>query len=194
MHSIIPLAIIAFLLTPLQALPSSVEHDASPADAIPALVERSPFIPPDDGPVLPECWAKLSCSYHQIESMSMPTRLSYVRYMEGRFGSLKSSNQFRAIEGVIQFFIDKNIGGPGTWVSYVDAGIVEAIQRGGAIALGIGKSKGGNPGSAKWAAFLTNMKNGKLGNRSVRERNFPSFSILNLLWHKTYAIYHLPET
>lgn len=181
MYSIIPLAILACLLAPLQALPSSIEHDVSPAEAIPALVERSPSIPPDDGPVLPACWTKLSCSYHQIESMSMPTRLSYVRYLEDRFVPLKSSTQFRAIEGVIQFFIDEGIGGPGTWVSYVDAGIVEAIQRGGAIALGIGKSEGGNPGSAKWAEFLTNMKNGKLEDRDVRGHPF-LLNLIPIIW------------
>lgn len=166
MLSIIPLTIIACLLSPLQAFPSPIERDISSTDAVPALVERS--IPPDEGgPGVPSCWIKLNCSFHQIEDMSMATRLAYVRYMESRFGTLKSSKQFRAIEGVIQFFIDKGIGGRGTWVSYVDAGIVEAIERGGAIALGIGKSTGGNPGSAKWAAFLKDMKNGKLGNRNV---------------------------
>lgn len=174
MYSIIPFVAIACLLAPLKALPSPAEYDASPVYPVSAVLERSPRVPVDGGGGVPSCWTELSCSFHEIESMSMSTRLSYVRYMESRFGALKSSSQFRAIEGVIQFFIDKGIGGPGTWVSYVDAGIVEAIERGGAIALGIGKSTGGNPGSAKWAAFLKNMKNGKLGNRNVSTFHLPN--------------------
>ena len=99
--------------------------------------------------------------------MSLSTRLRYVRYMETRFIPLNAGNQFRAIEGVIKFLISKGLGGPGTWISYVDAGIVESIQRGGAIALGIGKSEGGNPGSALWAEFLTKMKKRELEDRDV---------------------------
>lgn len=100
----------------------------------------------------------------------MDTRLEFVRYMQAvHFGKLNSANQFRPIEGVITFFIDENLGSPGSWVSYVDAGIVEAIQRGGAIALDLGTFDGGNPGSPKWNTFLTEMKNGELDDRNVSE-------------------------
>lgn len=149
-----------------QALPAAVDGDVAVAELQPAIVDRDASIPPDSGPTVPACWAALKCSFHQIEDMSLSTRLSYVRYMETRFVPLHAGNQFRAIEGVIEFFISKGLGGPGTWVSYVDAGIVEAIQRGGAIALGIGKSKGGNPGTALWADFLTKMKNKELKDRN----------------------------
>lgn len=133
------------------------------------------MIPVGDGPGVPSCWVKLKCSFHQIEAMSLPTRLSYVRYIESRFAPLHAGTQFRAIEGVIEFFISKGLGGQGTWVSYVDAGIVEGIQRGGAIALGIGTSKGGNPGSALWADFLTKEKNQQLKNRNVNSPSPPHF-------------------
>ena len=98
----------------------------------------------------------------------MQERLGYVRTMQSDFfQALDSSNQFRAIEGVILFFISKNLGEVGSWVSYVDAGIVEGIQRGGAIALGMGTETGGNPGSEKWADFFRRRKAGQLGNRGV---------------------------
>lgn len=98
----------------------------------------------------------------------MQQRLDYVRYMQSEhFGPLNAGNQFRAIEGVIRFFIEKNLGAPGSWVSYVDTGIVEAIQRGGAIALGKSSDDGGNPGSALWADFFRRMRAGSLGNRDV---------------------------
>lgn len=98
----------------------------------------------------------------------MQQRLDYVRYLQSEhFGPLKAGDQFRAIEGVIRFFIEKNLGAPGSWVSYVDTGIVEAIQRGGAIALGKSTDDGGNPGSALWADFLRRMRAGSLSNRDV---------------------------
>jgi hypothetical protein len=98
----------------------------------------------------------------------MQERLDYVRYMQSEyFGPLNSDDQFRAIEGVISFFIEKHLGAPGSWVSYVDAAIVEAIQRGGAIALGKSTDDGGNPGSVPWADFLTQMKAGSLSDRDV---------------------------
>ena len=80
---------------------------------------------------------------------------------------LKCPTQWRAIEGVIEFFQSKNLGAPGTWVSYTDAGIIEAIQRGGAIALAMSTDTGGNPGSELWANFMTKMNAGELNNRDV---------------------------
>lgn len=147
-------------LTLSAALPQSLsERDASP----------SPLIPVDPTvPANPACWATLSCTFQQIESTTMTSRLDYVRYMQSEhFGPLKATNKFRAIEGVIEFFISKSIGTPGTWVSYVDAGIVEAIQRGGAIALGLSAETGGNQGTQLWADYLRRLKNGELSSRDV---------------------------
>lgn len=100
----------------------------------------------------------------------MQERLDYVRYMQSdHFGPLRCGNQFRAIEGVIRFFIDERLGAPGTWVSYVDAGIVEGIQRGGAIALGLSTNDGGNPGSARWADFMRKMRDGAFSSRDAHD-------------------------
>ena len=98
----------------------------------------------------------------------MEERLDYIRYMQSQhFGPLNCGDQFRAIEGVIRFFITKGLGRPGTWVSYVDAGIVEGIQRGGAIVLGKSTDTGGNPGSSKWARFMRTMRDDGYGDRDV---------------------------
>ncbi len=142
------------------ALPPALsERDASPSPLIPV----DPTVPPT-----PSCWASLSCTFQEIEKSSMTSRLDYVRYMQSaHFGPLKATNKFRAIEGVIEFFIAKRIGTPGTWVSYVDAGIVEAIQRGGAIALGTSAETGGNPGALMWADYLRRLRDGGLKSRDV---------------------------
>jgi hypothetical protein len=88
------------------------------------------------------------------------------------FGPLKSSNQFRAIEGVITFFLSKNLGAPNSWISYVDTGIVEGIQRGGAMALGLSTDTGRNPGSALWRDFFVGQRDGTFKTRKVSRRWF----------------------
>ena len=99
----------------------------------------------------------------------MADRLAFVRYMQTNFfGKLNAGNQFRAIEGVITFFQKNSLGAPESWVSYVDAGIVEGIERGGAIALGMSTEDGGNKGSALWASFLSRKRDGQLNDLDVR--------------------------
>jgi hypothetical protein len=100
--------------------------------------------------------------------MLMADRLDYVKTMQSSFfGTLKATNQFRAIEGVITFFMSNGLGKPKSWISYVDAGIVEGIQNGGANVLGLHNKDGGNPGTAKWAEFFRTMKAGGYASRDV---------------------------
>lgn len=119
----------------------------------------------------PSCTSTLDCTVDEINEMSMADRLQFVRDMQsGPAASLGASDRWRNIEGVITFFRDRGLGAPGTWVSYVDAGIVEGIQRGIAIALGWSADTGGNPGSAKWASYLTRLSTGQLTTRSAHDR------------------------
>lgn len=139
---------------------------------LPALVFASPHPPLEArAPVTtwPGCQATLSCTFATIEKTSLGTRLTYLRNMQkNRFGpAFNCGSKWRAVEGVIQFFQGKGLGAPGTWVSYTDAGIIEAIQRGGAIALGISTNTGGNPGSQLWANYMRNVKSGALKDRTV---------------------------
>lgn len=114
-----------------------------------------------------ECWNTLSCSFTQIEESPLSDRLAYVKYLQTLFVPLNAGNQFQPFEGLINLTASAHVGKPGTWPSYVIAGNVEGIQRGGAIALGTGTSDAGNPGSKLWADFLTKMKNKQLGDRDV---------------------------
>ena len=103
----------------------------------------------------------------------MTQRLTFVRDMQSNFfGPLNAGNQYRAIEGVTTLFINQGIGVPESWISYIDAGIVEAIQRGGAIALGkphAAELASRTGGAQEWATFLRKMKDGSLVNdRDVR--------------------------
>lgn len=120
-----------------------------------------------------DCTATLECTAEDINLMSMPERLDFVREMSaGPAAELLPgyAPRWRNIEGIIGFFRDHNMGAPGSWVSYVDAGIVEGIERGLAIALGRGTDTFGNPGSAKWADYLLKLRDGKLTGRAAHDR------------------------
>ena len=149
------------------ALPSLVEREASPR-----------VIGPEGSSDVPACWKTLSCSFADIQASSMTSRSSYVSYMQStQFIPLKATNKFNAVIAVIDFFVEKGLGAPGTWVSYVDAGIVEAIQLGGAYALGMSKDPGTNLGATKWTAYFNSLKANKLQSRDVRESHAPWRSI-----------------
>jgi hypothetical protein len=118
-----------------------------------------------------ECAAALDCTVAEINLMSMDGRLEFVRLMQsGPAAQLGAADRWGNIEGVITFFRDHGMGAPGTWVSYVDAGIVEGIERGIAIALGRSQDEFGNPGSRKWAIYLTRLHTGELSVRNVHDK------------------------
>ncbi|HEU5474153.1 MAG TPA: hypothetical protein VFV67_26200 [Actinophytocola sp.] len=118
-----------------------------------------------------ECAAALDCTAADIDLMTMAQRLEFVRAMQsGPAAGLGAHDRWRNIEGVISFFRDHGLGPSGSWVSYVDAGILEGIERGIAIALGRSSDGFGNPGSARWAGYLTRLSRGELTVRSVHDR------------------------
>jgi hypothetical protein len=119
----------------------------------------------------PSCESTLDCGITEINQMSMAERLRFVRDMQsGPAAALGATDRWRNIEGVITFFRDRDLGAPDSWVSYVDAGIVEGVERGIAIALGRSTDTGGNPGSAKWASYLTRLSTGQLATRAAHDK------------------------
>jgi hypothetical protein len=108
-----------------------------------------------------------------INLMTMATRLRMLRELCG--GPVREflpgyEPRWRNIEGMLDFFRDHRLGGPGSWVSYVDAGILEGIMRGVAIATGHGTDTFGNPGATLWAGYLTQLRDGELTARSAHDR------------------------
>jgi hypothetical protein len=107
----------------------------------------------------PACQDTLSCSFWDIESASMQARLEYMQYMQAsHFGELNATDRLLAIEGVILFFLSESLGEPGSWVSHVDAGIIEGIQSGAALALSLpvavsAPPADNNPGITVWASY-----------------------------------------
>lgn len=122
-----------------------------------------------------DCAATLDCGLDEINLMSMSQRLEMVRAMSaGPVAEFLSDGtdpgRWRNIEGIITLFRNESMGATGSWVSYVDAGIVEGVERGIAIATGRSEDTGGNPGSQLWADYLTDLRDGELGARSAHDR------------------------
>jgi hypothetical protein len=118
-----------------------------------------------------DCAATLDCTAEDIDRMTMAERLEFVRAMQSGPGAqLGVSDRWRNIEGVITFFRDHQLGASGSWVSYVDSGIVEGIERGLAMALGWSDDGFGNPGSARWASYITGVAEGSFPTRAAHDR------------------------
>ncbi|EEH17915.1 hypothetical protein PABG_00478 [Paracoccidioides brasiliensis Pb03] len=116
------------------------------------------------------CWDALNCTLMQIEAMSISSRLEYLKYMSTwRLDALQSTNQFHALEGVMNFFMRKDIAGTGTWLSIVHAATIEGLQRGAAMSLGLSDNTGGNPASVKWADYFHLRMSGRLTERVTHD-------------------------
>lgn len=119
------------------------------------------------------CAATLDCTAADIDLMTMPERLEFVRAMSaGPAAELLPGEAYRwrNIEGIIDFFRDHDMGTPGTWMSYVDAGILEGVERGIALASGRDGGTFGNPGAVLWADYLLGLRDGTLTGRSAHDR------------------------
>lgn len=120
-----------------------------------------------------ECARELDCSPAEINQMSMRERIEFVHALtNGPAAQLVGDYEPRwaNITGVIDYFADAGLGEPGSWISYVDAGILHGIERGIAIALGRSGDTGGNPGALLWASYLRRLAAGKLTDRAAHDQ------------------------
>jgi len=93
--------------------------------------------------------------------MAMSDRLVFIQTLESQRGpAFNAATQWRNIEAIITFFQDNQLGSPGSWISYTDCSILEGIERGFAIALGLSTDTFGSPCANLWAEFLVDLKSG----------------------------------
>ncbi|MGP4102221.1 hypothetical protein [Nonomuraea sp. KM90] len=113
----------------------------------------------------------LDATADAIDQMSMDDRLVFLRSIrEGPAAAqLGASDRWRNLEGVITFFRDQAMGTPGTWVSLVNAGVLEGVQRGLAIASGH-TDDFGNPGARAWADYLARLSRKELTTTGEHDR------------------------
>ncbi|TDD80366.1 hypothetical protein [Actinomadura rubrisoli] len=118
----------------------------------------------------PEACARLlTCRFAELASMPMPDRLRLVRALQdGRAQSFeKGFARWNVIQAVIRIFIDNDMGSPGTWASYTNAGGLEGLLRGVALASGMSDDDYGNPSARLWARYLIDLKGGRLAVKAV---------------------------
>lgn len=115
------------------------------------------------------CTATLTCTAEQINTMTMAERLAFLRSISPS-AAPGYAPRWGTIEGVLEFFADRGLGKPGSWISYADAGDLEAIERGIAIAEARGTDTYGNQGAVLWASYLLLLRSGELSSRSAHDR------------------------
>ena len=114
------------------------------------------------------CIETMTCTIADFNGMTMDQRLQFIRGLsDGPAQQFRSGFKYwRAIEGVIEFFNDRGLGKPGTWISYVDGGILQGTERGIAMAAGMDSAGDmGNQGADYWRTFLLDLQAGRLGDR-----------------------------
>ncbi|MFG1857509.1 hypothetical protein ACGFJT_37135 [Actinomadura geliboluensis] len=117
----------------------------------------------------------LTASASDIDQWSMVERRAFLRGLRTAATPLGAGSKWANLEGVIAFFSESQLGAPGTWVSWVNAGVLESVQCGIALALdvpGLNLDNPGhylenpgavhNPGAVAWAEYLTQLTGGRL--------------------------------
>ncbi|MBO0882501.1 MAG: hypothetical protein J2P17_19645 [Mycobacterium sp.] len=127
------------------------------------------YIPPDikealdpNGPRTPESCAEfLNCTVADFDHMSIADRDKFYQEFKQRWAlRLGAPGGWENIKGVLQFFQDNNLGQSGSWVSWVDASILNGLETGAAMSEGLTTSDGGNTGAEKWETYLNHMREG----------------------------------
>jgi hypothetical protein len=120
------------------------------------------------------CYQTLSCRASDFNAFSLDQRLSFLRALQDypmqQFQS--GFKDLRAIEGIIEFLKDHNLGAHNTWASYVDGGILEGIERGLAMATNPSAPNFGNNGANLWRTFLLDLKAGRLSDPVAHDREW----------------------
>lgn len=75
-----------------------------------------------------------------------------------------AKNWFNNIVGIIEGFVEYGLAGSGTWLSVVDAGILQGIQDGYTLSEGTATYSTNNPGSLLWKDFFDILNDRKYDN------------------------------
>lgn len=118
-----------------------------------------------------ECASTLDCTADDLNAIPLPGRVRFVRLVQDRIAAeyIPGFRHWRNIEGIIRAFIDQRLGAPDSWISRVDSGILEGLERGSALALGTSTDDFGNPGTRLWADYLRRLHSGELTHRWVHD-------------------------
>jgi len=93
---------------------------------------------------------KWDCTVEEFDAMSIAER---TRWTEQFMKQTGCKNCYNNILGVLDFFKAEGLGQSGTWISMVDAGILQGISHGYGLFIGA-MQKSMNWGASKWATFF----------------------------------------
>jgi hypothetical protein len=130
--------------------------------AIVATISVVPVAEASRPPSPAECAETLRCDLDQFARMPLDDRVAFVRLLQRRASEFEPNFQrWNAIVAVLKAQRDHGHAEPGTWTAITGAGLLEGIERGTELAGG-SASAAGNPGSDRWAAYLTDLAAEKL--------------------------------
>ncbi|WP_344547316.1 hypothetical protein [Actinomadura fulvescens] len=102
----------------------------------------------------------------------MDDRLRFLRAVRSGLASrLGASDRWTTLEGLLRFFRVHDMGRPDSWISWVNAGVLEAVALGIAIAQDPAIADGrANAGSHAWADYLTRLSRGELATATLHNQ------------------------
>ncbi|KAK0615687.1 hypothetical protein B0T17DRAFT_510269 [Bombardia bombarda] len=122
----------------------------------------------------PSCQAALACAFNSLSKVTLQDQLVYLVALQVKYlgSALKVQDQFKSVEGIIQYFIDKGLSQPGQANQYIVCSLIEGIQRGGSIALGQTTDTFGNPSSALFGQYISGISKGLYKERATHDKAF----------------------
>ncbi|WP_433872035.1 hypothetical protein [Saccharopolyspora sp. CA-218241] len=125
-------------------------------------------------PPSPEhCATTLRCDLGEIARMPVADRAHFVRLVQ-RYGTRyeRDFRRWAAIAAVLDAQRDWGVGDPGSWLAVTGSGLLEALERSLVVARRPGADDFGNPGTGEWAAYLVDLRAGRLDHRPVHDREW----------------------
>lgn len=112
----------------------------------------------------------LDAAWQEIDSWNMPERRWFLDTIGNRTAQLAGEKRWCNLTGVIDFFDSASWGAPGTWVSVVNAVVLEGVEAGLATALDSKANDFGNPSAQEWKNYLTGIMTDQLSTTNAESR------------------------
>jgi RHS repeat-associated protein len=106
-----------------------------------------------------EIITRFDCSLGEFDAMSIEDREKWMRIFMRQIRG--AENWFNSIEGIIEGFVEYGLAESGSWLSIVDAAILQGIQDGYTMAAGVSTYYSTHPGASLWSDFFIDLWAGR---------------------------------
>lgn len=92
----------------------------------------------------------------RIDAMTIAERIELLHWLRSQTDLLGAPNQWGNLEGGLRFLGDHGLAGPGTWMSWVNAGVLDSVTHGLRIVMFPDEAEHelSYNGAPEWAAYL----------------------------------------